>query len=86
MNSKLLVAGLVSGIVGFLLGWVIYGMLLMDFMAAHTTVYAGKSHLSYQEFLLVIYVGDCSLLISFKNGRTSAILVADSLLDSSSLF
>lgn len=41
MNSKLLLAGLVSGIVGFLLGWVIYGMLLMDFMAAHTTVYAG---------------------------------------------
>ncbi len=41
MNSKLLVAGLVSGIVGFLLGWVIYGMLLMDFMAAHTNVYAG---------------------------------------------
>jgi hypothetical protein len=41
MNSKLLVAGLVSGVAGFLLGWLVYGMLLMDFMAAHTTVYAG---------------------------------------------
>lgn len=41
MNSKLLVAGLVSGVAGFLLGWLVYGMLLMDFMAAHTTVYEG---------------------------------------------
>lgn len=41
MNSKLLVAGLVSGITGFLLGWLVYGMLLMDFMTAHTTVYEG---------------------------------------------
>ena len=34
MNTqKFLVSGIVGGIVAFLLGWVLYGMLLMDFFA-----------------------------------------------------
>ncbi len=41
MNTKVLLAGLVSGITGFLLGWVVYGFALMDFAAAHTTVFEG---------------------------------------------
>jgi hypothetical protein len=36
MNSqKFIVGGIVGGIVFFLLGWVVYGMLLKDFMAAN---------------------------------------------------
>jgi hypothetical protein len=39
MNSqKFLVGGIVGGIIYFLLGWVIYGMLLKDFMAANSTM------------------------------------------------
>ncbi len=41
MNTKLLLAGLVSGITGFLLGWLIYGIALADFTAAHTLTYSG---------------------------------------------
>jgi hypothetical protein len=33
--KKLLIGGLVGGILYFLLGWLIYGMLLMDFMNSH---------------------------------------------------
>ncbi|MBK7886666.1 MAG: hypothetical protein IPJ86_04980 [Bacteroidetes bacterium] len=41
MSTKVLLAGLVSGITGFLLGWVVYGMLLADFTAEHTIKYEG---------------------------------------------
>jgi len=41
MNTKVLLAGLVSGIAGFLLGWIVYGILLADFAAAHTIKYEG---------------------------------------------
>ncbi|MBL7924076.1 MAG: hypothetical protein JNL88_07750 [Bacteroidia bacterium] len=41
MNTKVIIAGLVAGLTGFLLGWVVYGMLLMDFMTAHCTNYPG---------------------------------------------
>ncbi|HET9823865.1 MAG TPA: hypothetical protein VFP87_00955 [Chitinophagaceae bacterium] len=37
MNSqKFIVAGIAGGIVNFVLGWLIYGMLLKDFMASNT--------------------------------------------------
>jgi len=36
MNSqKFVIGGIAGGIVSFLLGWVVYGMLLKDFMAAN---------------------------------------------------
>lgn len=41
MNTKVLLAGIVSGITGFLLGWLIYGIALVDFTAAHTITYPG---------------------------------------------
>lgn len=34
-TNRILVAGVVGGIVYFFLGWIIYGMLLMDFMSSH---------------------------------------------------
>lgn len=37
MNAKVLVGGLIGGIVFFLLGWVLYGMLFKDAMNACTT-------------------------------------------------
>ena len=35
MNKKILIAGIAGGILFFLLGWLIYGMLLMDYMNHH---------------------------------------------------
>jgi hypothetical protein len=34
-TSKFVVGGLIGGVLFFLLGWLIYGMLLMDFMMQH---------------------------------------------------
>ena len=39
--KKIILATLAAGITGFLLGWIIYGMALMDFMTANTTEYEG---------------------------------------------
>ncbi|MBK8608530.1 MAG: hypothetical protein IPL84_00865 [Chitinophagaceae bacterium] len=36
--KKLLLGSIAGGITTYLLGWVIYGMLLMDFMDSHTGV------------------------------------------------
>jgi len=41
MNTKVLLAALAAGIFYFFGGWVIYGMLLMDFTTANTTFYEG---------------------------------------------
>lgn len=40
MNSKFIIATLAGAIVSFLLGWLVYGILLMDFMKANTMYYA----------------------------------------------
>jgi pentatricopeptide repeat protein len=37
MNTKVLIAALAAGVASFLLGWVVYGMLLEGYMKAHTT-------------------------------------------------
>ena len=34
-TSKFIIGGVIGGVLFFLLGWLIYGMLLMDFMAQH---------------------------------------------------
>lgn len=41
MNSKTLIAGLIGGIVAFLAGWVIFGVLLMDFFNNNMVPYTG---------------------------------------------
>jgi hypothetical protein len=41
MNTKTIIAGIVTGIVGFLLGWLIWGLLLMDYNAKHMLQYPG---------------------------------------------
>jgi len=41
MNTKLILATLAGSVFYFLLGWIVYGMLLMDFYADNTLEYAG---------------------------------------------
>ena len=41
MSSKAIIAALVGAIFSFLAGWVVYGILLMDFYTANTIVYEG---------------------------------------------
>ena len=41
-TSKFIVGGLIGGVLFFLLGWLIYGMLLMDFMTQHMSAAAAS--------------------------------------------
>ncbi len=41
MNARVLLAALGGAVSNFLVGWVVYGMLLMDYMKANTVQYAG---------------------------------------------
>ncbi|MDZ7848423.1 MAG: DUF1761 domain-containing protein [Owenweeksia sp.] len=41
MNGKTILAVILGTVANFLLGFLIYGVLLMDFMQAHTTEYEG---------------------------------------------
>lgn len=41
MSTKFLITVAVGTIVTFLLGWLVFGILLMDFYTANTTAYAG---------------------------------------------
>ena len=41
MNSKTLIGGIISGIVSFFLGWLLFGMLLHSYYMDNTTTYAG---------------------------------------------
>jgi hypothetical protein len=51
--KKLLFGGITGGVLFFLLGWVIYGILLMDFMALHTGT-AGNVNRAEPDFLYLI--------------------------------
>ena len=51
--KKLLTGGIVGGILYFLLGWLIYGMLLMDFMNNHPGT-AGNVNKAEPDFLYLI--------------------------------
>lgn len=41
MNSKTVIAGIIGGIASFLAGWVIFGILLMDFYSRNMVHYDG---------------------------------------------
>ena len=41
MNTKTLIGALIAGVVSFLLGWLIFGILLMDYYAANKVQYPG---------------------------------------------
>lgn len=56
MNTKTIVAVIVGAIASFLLGWVIWGILLMDYFQANTIQYEG---LMYPEpKLWAIFIGN----------------------------
>jgi len=52
MNAnKFIIGGIIGGIANFLLGWLIWGMLLMNFMNSHTSE-AGKSAMRGEENMI----------------------------------
>lgn len=50
-TNKFLIGGIIGGIAYFLIGWVVWGLLLMDFMNEHTTA-AGKAVMRGEENMI----------------------------------
>jgi hypothetical protein len=76
MNTKVLLAALAAGVFYFIGGWVIYGMLLMDFMTANTTFYEGlmksEEEMNFAALIVANLVwGLLITLIVFKTGGKS---------------
>ncbi len=68
MNSKTLIGGLIGGVVAFLLGWVLYGMLFMDTMMKINGEIPGLMKAQDDmSGLLPLFLGNCSigLLVSY---------------------
>ena len=65
MNTKIILAAIVGSILYFLLGWLIYGFLLMDFFAENTKQYEGLMY--DMPNLLILFLSNLSLtyLLSF---------------------
>jgi len=52
--KKLTIGGIIAGIIFFLLGWLIYGILLMDYMKAHPGTVSGFDKATPDMLWLVI--------------------------------
>ncbi len=57
-DNKIIFAGLAGAVTLFLLGWLIYGMLLMDFMAANAGSATGVMKTDEEMSLLWIFIGN----------------------------
>jgi len=59
--KKLVIGGIAAGIIFFLLGWLIYGILLMDYMTAHPGITAGYNRTAPD----MLYLAIGNLLLGF---------------------
>jgi len=65
MNAnKFLIGGIIGGIANFLLGWLVWGILLMSFMKEHTTE-AGKAVMRADENMIWWALIVANLLLGF---------------------
>lgn len=61
MNTKVLLASLAAGVASFLLGWIIYGMLLMGWMDANCNSFEGFAKAEEEMGLLWMFLGNLAL-------------------------
>lgn len=87
MSTKVILAGIAGAVVAFLLGWLLWGVLAMDFMMANTTHYEGLMKEMPNLFLIflsnliwglfVAYVFDRWASIStFTGGMVGGLIIA----------
>ena len=86
MNTKILIAALVGGVVSFLAGWLIYGTLLMDYYAQNTNqcmnIADMKDMNMFAMVLSCLFSGYMFALVlswasvsTFMNGATKGLLI-----------
>jgi hypothetical protein len=71
MDTRTLLAALVGGVVAFLLGWLIFGMLLMGWMEAHMLSYPGLMKTEEEMNLALMFLSNLclALLLAWSFGR-----------------
>lgn len=60
-SKKFLIGGLAGGVAFFLLGWLLYGMLLMDFMMQHSNSSSGAFRSETEMIWWAMVVGNLAL-------------------------
>ena len=85
--NKILIAGIAGGVIFFLLGWLVYGIILMDFMSANSGVPAALqkkmpdmlplaiANLGWG-FLFALVLGKWSTYLTIGQGATRGALLA----------
>jgi len=63
-TNKFLVGGIIGGIANFLLGWLVWGTLLMNFMKEHTSE-AGKAVMRADDQMILWALIAANLLLGF---------------------
>lgn len=79
MNSKkFLIGGIAGGIAFFLLGWLVWGMLLMDFMKSHSNSSSGVFRTEADMVWWAMVVGNLAMgfLLSYVLSKASINTVA----------
>lgn len=72
-TNKILIAGIAGGVIFFLLGWLIYGILLMDFMTANAGPAAATMHKEPMEmWALVVSNLSWGFLFAIMFGKWAA--------------
>ena len=72
MNSqKFIVGGIAGGIANFILGWLIYGMLLKDFMASNTQAGLMRSQSDMIWWALIVGNLAFGFLLAYVIGKSS---------------
>jgi hypothetical protein len=85
MNNRVLMGGIIGGVVFFFLGWLVYGMALRTFMETNQMTGLGKSETEMNWIFLVLgnlafgfmvaYILDKANARSFGAGATIALVV-----------
>ena len=85
MNNKVLVGGLIGGVVFFLLGWLTYGIALRTMMTENTMQGLGRADEEMQWVFLIIghfafgflmaYILDKANVMSFGSGATMGAVI-----------
>ena len=68
MTKKLILAAIAGSVVQFLFGWLVYGLVLANFMNSHTTHYDGlMKDMNSGSFIILVFISGLlmSFLISF---------------------
>ena len=73
MNKKILIGGIAGGILFFLLGWLVYGILLMDYMSHHAGLKGNVNRSDADLQMIYIFAGSVlqGILLAYVLVRTN---------------